>query len=149
MNIQTKFFGEIEIQNEQIWSFPKGLPGFEEEKEFVLLPITDSPIFSVLQSVNVRDIALIVANPYNLVEDYSYDIDEPTIEVLDIKNVEEIFVLGVLSLKDPFETSTINLQAPIIFNSSTKKAKQMIINENKFSLRHVIGSSSKTILEEG
>ncbi len=140
MNIQTKFFGEIDIQNEIIWSFPKGIPGFEEEKEFVLLPISDNPIFNVLQSVNVRDIALIVANPHNLIEDYSYDIDEPTIKLLDIKKVEEFFVLSVLSIKEPFETSTINLQAPIIFNSRIKRAKQMIINDNKFALRHIIGS---------
>lgn len=148
MNIQTRFFGEVELEKEQIWSFPKGIPGFEEEKEFVLLPITDIPSFMVLQSVNIRDIALVVANPYNFVEDYSYDIDEPTIDLLKIKKVEDIFVLGVLSLKEPFETSTINLQAPIVFNLNTKIAKQMIINDNKFALRHVIGSNVISIIEE-
>lgn len=148
MNIKTKFFGEIELQKKGIWSFPKGIPGFEEEKEFVLLPITDNPSFMVLQSVNIRDIALVVANPYNFVDDYSYDIDEPTIDLLKIKKVEDIFVLGVLSLKEPFETSTINLQGPIVFNSNTKIAKQMIINDNKFALRHVIGSTVKSVIEE-
>ena len=97
-------------------------------------------MFQVLQSTTTADIAFIVANPYTLVEDYSFEVDEPTIDLLDIEKEEDVFVLGVLSLKEPFETSTINLQAPLIFQSNTKKAKQMILNDNTFSLRHPIGT---------
>lgn len=140
MRIQTKFFGEIELHPEQCWHFPKGIPGFENEKEFALLSIENNTIFQVLQSINVRDIALIVANPYVLVEDYSFDIDEPTIELLNIEQENDIFILGVLSLKEPLETSTINLQAPIVFQTTKKIAKQMIISDQPFALRHIIGS---------
>ncbi|WP_342566964.1 flagellar assembly protein FliW [Psychrobacillus sp. FSL K6-4046] len=148
MLIKTKFFGEIELNSEQLWHFPKGIPGFEDEREFALLPIEGNTMFQVLQSTNVSEIALIVANPYTLVENYSFNIDEPTIELLDIKKEEDIFVLGVLSLKDPLETSTINLQAPIIFHLSKKMAKQMIINDQQFSVRHVIGSQPSLVKEE-
>ena len=139
MNIQTKFHGEIEIQSEQLWNFPKGIPGFEEEKEFVLLPIEGNNMFQVLQSSNTPSVAFIVTNPYTLVEDYSFDIDEPTIELLNIEKPEDVFVLGILTLKQPFETSTINLQAPLIFQMNNRTAKQMILNDNRFSTRHTIG----------
>lgn len=139
MLIQTKFLGEVKLNSEQLWRFPKGIPGFEDQKEFVLLPIEGNSFFQVLQSTQKKDIALIVANPYVLVHEYSFDIDEPTIELLDIKQEDDIFVLGVLSLKDPLETSTINLQAPIIFHTTKKIAKQMIVNDNKLAVRHVIG----------
>lgn len=148
MHIKTKFFGEIEISSEQLWHFPKGIPGFEAERKFALLPIEGNSMFQVLQSVNDIDIALIVANPYTIVEDYSFDIDDPTIELLDIKQENDIFILGVLSLKDPLETSTINLQAPIVFHTTKKTAKQMIINDNKFVVRHVIGSQPSLTKEE-
>lgn len=85
MLIKTKFFGEIELNSEQLWHFPKGIPGFKDEREFALIPIEVNTMFQVLQSINVSEIALIVANPYTLVENYSFDIDEPTIELLDIK----------------------------------------------------------------
>lgn len=142
MQIQTKFFGEIELSSEQCWHFPKGIPGFEDEKKFALLPIENNTMFQVLQSVTTSDVAFIVANPYVLVENYSFDIDEPTIELLNIEKEEDIFVLGVLSLKDPLETSTINLQAPIVFQTKKKLAKQMIISDQQFALRHVIGSQT-------
>ena len=139
MNIQTKFHGTLEIQPNQTWNFPKGIPGFEKENEFTLLPVEGNSTFQVLQSTTTPDLAFIVANPYTLIEDYSFKIDEPTIDLLEIKQQEDIFVLGVLSLKDPFESSTINLQAPLIFQSTTKKAKQMILNDNKYSMRYPIG----------
>ncbi len=139
MNIQTKFHGEIGVQSDQLWNFPKGIPGFEDEKEFVLLPIEGNNIFQVLQSTNSLAVAFIVTNPYTLVEDYSFDIDEPTIEMLNIEKPEDVFVLGILTLKQPFETSTINLQAPLIFQMNNRTAKQMILNDNRFTTRHIIG----------
>lgn len=148
MRIQTKFFGKIEIASEQFWHFPKGIPGFEDEKEFALLTIEENIMFKVLQSVKVSNIAFIVGNPYVFVEDYTFDIDEPTIELLEIEKEADIFVLGVMSLKDPLETSTINLQAPIVFQTSKKIAKQMIINDQQFGLRHVIGLQSFSTKEE-
>lgn len=140
MKIQTKFHGELDIQEQQKWEFPKGIPGFEHEKEFALLPIEDNNIFQVLQSTNTTDVAFIVANPYTVVTDYSFKVDEPTIDLLNIKTESDVFVLGVLSVKNPFETSTINLQAPLIFQTKTKKAKQMILNDNTYSMRHPIGN---------
>jgi len=140
MKIQTKFHGELIIVQDQTWVFPKGLPGFEDENELVLLPIEGNDILQVLQSTKTANVAFIVGNPYTTVEDYSFKVDEPTINLLEINKPEDIFVLSVLSLKDPYESSTINLQAPLIFQSKTKKAKQMILNDSKFSLRHPIGT---------
>ncbi len=140
MKIQTKFHGELDIQAEQLWEFPKGIPGFEDEKEFALLPVEGNDMFQVLQSTTTADIAFIVASPYTLVADYSFEVDEPTINLLGIEKEEDVFVLAVLSLKEQIDSSTINLQAPLIFQKNTKKAKQMILNDNTFSLRHPIGT---------
>ena len=144
MTIQTKFHGQLKTQQNQTWDFPKGVPGFENEKEFVLLPIEKNDIFQVLQSTETPAVAFIIVNPYTIVEDYSFKVDEPTINLLDIKSEEDVFILGVLSVKEPFETSTINLQAPLIFNATTRKAKQMILNDNTFSMRHPIGTQLTT-----
>lgn len=144
MRIQTKFFDDIEIKQSQCWYFPKGIPGFEEEREFALLSIEGNTTFQVLQSLKEREVALIVANPYEIVDDFSFDIDESTISLLEIKEEKDVFVLCVLSLKDPFETSTINLQAPIIFQTKNNLAKQMILNDSKFSIRQKIAIQSKS-----
>ncbi|MBB4823625.1 flagellar assembly factor FliW [Sporosarcina luteola] len=137
--IQTKFHGPMEMETDQLWNFPKGLPGFENERKFVLLPIEGNDMFQVLQSVQTPTVAFIVANPYTWATDYTFEIDEPTVELLEIKKEDDIFVLGILSLKQPFEASTINLQAPLIFQLHNRQAKQMILNDNRFTIRHPIG----------
>ena len=85
MKIQTKFHGVLDIQAEQVWDFPKGLPGFEDEKEFALLPVEGNDMFQVLQSTTTADIAFIVASPYTLVAEYTFEVDEPTINLLEIE----------------------------------------------------------------
>lgn len=133
MNIQTKFHGEIDIQPEQLWNFPKGIPGFEEEKEFVLLPIEGNNMFQVLQSSKTPSVAFIVTNPYTLVKDYSFDVDEPTGELLKIDKPEDVFVLGILTLKQPFETSPftsrirISMSSPILIVSFALRERTNIL----------------------
>lgn len=145
MTIQTKFYGEVSIAEIKRWQFPKGLPGFEEEKEFVLLSIEGNDMFQVLQSTVTASIAFIVANPYILIEDYSFSIDTPTLDLLEIKREEDVVVLAVVSMKQPFEESTVNLQSPLIFNTTNQKAKQMILNDSQFLMRHPL----KTLIKGG
>ena len=38
MRLKTKYFGEIDCPESDMLRFPDGLFGFEEEKEFFLLP---------------------------------------------------------------------------------------------------------------
>lgn len=148
MQIETKFHGKMDVNEKNVWQLPKGMPGFEEEKDFVLLPIEGNNVFQVLQSVGTPEVAFIVGNPYSFTEDYSFKIDEPTIELLKVEQAEDIFVLGIVSLKEPFDASTINLQAPLIFHTKNKTAKQMILNDDIFSLRHPIGNNDKSAKQE-
>ncbi len=139
MTIQTKFHGEVTIDEIPKWTFQNGLPGLEDEHEFVLLPIEGNNTFQVMQSTTTPIVALIVSNPYVLTENYTIEIDDPTINLLNIQSQEDLMVLSVMSLKQPFEMSTLNLQAPLIFNTSNHKAKQMILNDSTYQSRHPIG----------
>ncbi len=142
MTIQTKFHGVLDTGTLTQWTFPKGLPGLEDETNFVLLPIEGNDSFQVMQSVSTPSVALIVANPYSIVSDYTFIIDNPTLELLGIESQEDLMILSVMSMKDPFETSTVNLQAPLIFNIKNTTAKQMILNDTTYNLRHQIGKNA-------
>jgi len=145
MNIHTKFFGVVEIKEENIIEFPNGVPGFEQEKEFVLLEIDEQGTYSSLQSVNQPGIALVVTNPYLFFSDYEFDLDHNTINLLQIKSNEDVMVLSVLTLKDPFIDSTANLQAPIIINYKTNKAKQLILNDSNFQTKQPLFAKGKDV----
>ncbi|SFM23717.1 flagellar assembly factor FliW [Gracilibacillus orientalis] len=146
MQINTKYFGEVDINKQEIIHFTKGIPGFLDEKEFVLLSFEESGLFQVLQSTNGIDPTFVVVNPFLFVEDYQLDLDDQTIEQLLIKDEKDVMVLAIVTVKDPLTTSTANLQAPIVINQSSKNAKQYITNNKDYTTREQI--FNKTSKEE-
>jgi len=143
MNIQTAYFGELEIDPTNILNFQFGLPGFENEKEFLLLPLEENSIFQVLQSVQTAALAFIITNPYDITTNYNFELEEATIHALEIKDEKEVAVFAIVSLKETIAQSTVNLKAPIVLNTANQKAKQVILNNEDYSTRHLISSESK------
>lgn len=137
MKIQTKYIGEITIEEEMIVTFDKGLPGFDDETKFVLLPIPGTPpeSFQTLQSIKTTELAFVVTNPYNLYQDYEFRIDQATIDQLEIADEKDLYIFTIVTLKTPFDQSTMNLQAPIIINAKNLQGKQYILNDDKYSTK--------------
>lgn len=136
--IQTKYHGEIEMNKNEILYFEKGIPGFLEEKEFVILPLSEDGIFSIMQSVTTPYVALVVSNPFNFIQDYEFQLEDAVVEELKIKTEKDVMVLSILSVREPFEKTTVNLQAPVIINTANHQAKQIILNEEKYKIKHPI-----------
>lgn len=143
MNIQTAYFGELEIEPSNILNFQFGLPGFEDEKDFIVLPLEENSVFQVLQSVQTAALAFIITNPYDIITNYSFELEEATIHALQINDEKEVAVFAIVSLKETIAQSTVNLKAPIVLNTTNKKAKQVILNNEDYSIRHLISSESK------
>ncbi|MFC4557523.1 flagellar assembly protein FliW [Virgibacillus kekensis] len=142
MNIKTKYLGEKEIEESSIIHFPFGLPGFPEEKQFALLDMPGNPVFQILQSINSQGTAFIVTNPYLFYRDYAFDLDDNLLETLQIKDEKEVRVLTIVTVKDPFDTSTLNLKAPLILNSRRNLGKQYILNTDIYPSKAAIALSS-------
>ena len=140
MNIETKYFGAIEVEKKECIEFTSGLPGFENYHNFVLLPVDELGTYFALQSVEEAGLSLIVTNPYLFYKDYEFDIDE---EELGIERPEDVAVYNVVTLRDPFETSTLNLQAPIVINTAKGTAKQLILNHTDYKTKHPLVPSVK------
>ncbi|WP_058306688.1 flagellar assembly protein FliW [Gracilibacillus massiliensis] len=138
MRINTKYFGEIEINQEEVIHFPQGIPGFLEKKDFILLSFEENGLFQVLQSTETIDPAFVVVNPFLFVKDYEFKLDDTTIEQLKIKQENDVLVLAIMTVKDPLATSTANLQAPIVINQNQKLAKQYITGNTKYTSKEKI-----------
>lgn len=132
MKIQTKYFGELEIENSEIVSFPSGLPGFAEMKRFILQPFGDT--FYILQSVEEKNVAFIVTSPFSFFNDFSINLPEAFVSQLSIESEKDVSVWVIVSVKDPFTNSTANLKAPVIINTTKKLGKQYIPDKSSYSL---------------
>jgi flagellar assembly factor FliW len=135
MRVETKYDDVIEVEDSEVITFETGIPGFESEKEFVLLPIEDT-VFSLLQSLSKKELAFITVNPFFFYPRYDINLPQQVIEQLAIKSPENVTVQSIVTATEPFNKSTMNLQAPVIINVETKKAKQIVLNDNRFNIRH-------------
>lgn len=143
MKIQTKYFGEVTIYEADIITFPNGILGFPDEKQFILLDIPDNPSFLVLQSITDANIAFVVIPPHQLYQDYELKIDDATLELLEIESEQDVTLLSIVTLKENFSDSTINLQAPLIINYKKKLAKQYITNNKRHAIQTPITAKQK------
>lgn|SRR5690625_4096577 len=141
LTIGTKYLGDVEIDRNKVIRFPSGIPGFLDELEFIVLELPGNPIFQILQSVKTADLAFIVVNPYHFYKDYEFKLDEHLVATLQLTSEEDVTVLTIVTLKQPFQQSTINLKAPLIINHKLNVGKQYVLNSDKYSIKAPIASN--------
>ncbi|SHJ66531.1 flagellar assembly protein FliW [Paramaledivibacter caminithermalis] len=139
MKIKTKYFGEIEINEDGIITFEDGIPGFGYVKKYVMLknPNPELP-FNWLQGVDEPSLAFVIVNPFLFKEDYEFDIPQSTIEELCIENIQDVLICSIVTIPQEMINTTMNLKAPIIINTKTKKGKQLVLDTDKYEIKYKI-----------
>jgi flagellar assembly factor FliW len=135
MKLHTKYHNEIEISEKDIYHFKYGIPGFFDEKQFVLLTLEDTP-FVILQSVRTPALGFAMIDPFIYFKDYDFELDEHSVEQLQLSSEKEVAVYVILTVADPFENTTANLQAPIVLNYEKKLGKQVILTNTPYKTKH-------------
>lgn len=135
MNISTKFHGELEIDEQGIITFESGIPGFLDEKNFILLTLEET-LFFVLQSTTTPEVAFITINPFDILPSYEFELSQDVLHELHIQSEQDVTVFVIVTVRDPFADSTANLQAPVIINMNSHLGKQYIMNTDQYSIRH-------------
>ena len=93
--VNTVRFGEIEVDEEKILRFKEGIPAFEDEHEFLLIPYEkESPIL-FMQSLKSPDLAFLVTSPFIFFPDYSFEIDDEITEDLEIKSQDDLQIFDI------------------------------------------------------
>jgi flagellar assembly factor FliW len=138
LKLATKYHGEQMVEEKEIIRFEKGIPGFDEEKEFVLLPFADDSVFMILQSVTNPGLAFIISDPFYFFKEYEFNLDDQIVDVLQLTTEKDVAIFVILTVQDPFQRTTANLQAPIVINTEKKLGKQIILTNTDYGTRHSI-----------
>ncbi|MDT8858785.1 flagellar assembly protein FliW [Alkalihalobacillus sp. MEB130] len=144
MKLETKYQGHIEVDEKTVLMFEKGIPAFETETSFVLLPLEEGTPFLVLQSTKTPEVAFIVINPFEFVPGYEVKLPDSTIEALEIEKPEDVATFVMLTVKEPFNDTTANLQAPVIINANKQKGKQLLMSNSPYETKHAIFKETVT-----
>lgn len=138
MIIHTTRFGELDFSDEDIYVFQEGVPGFEQDRKFVLVEVEDHEPFSYLQSVHSPELALIVVDPFEFFPTYEFDLPDNVLKELEVKDQNQLMIKVVVNAAGGLKSSTANLIAPIIFNVGLKCGQQVILTKGDYSTRHLL-----------
>lgn len=130
-------------QSEQKISFPWGLPGLEDYQEFTLNSLEKDSPFCFLQAVRQREIGLLVVNPYVYFNNYDFELSEEIAGQLKINDEKQVAVLCTVNTSRGAGSATVNLLAPIIINTEQLLAKQVVLNDRKYSFRTPLSGGAK------
>ena len=128
MKIQTRDFGEIEVQEKDLYTFVSPIYGFENYKKFMFIKEAEiSDKFVWLQSVEEQDLCFILTEQGEFATDYSPKISQDIVKLL---GEGEYMCLVMVSLRNPLDKSTANLKSPIIINTKNNSAAQVVLEQD-------------------
>ena len=131
----TTRFGEVEYDPQNTLHFPKGLIGFEDLREFIVMPnIKDGPLFWI-QSIDDPQIAFVLTDPTSFFLDYRVVPDGAERSLLGVGEKDDCYVLSVVTVHEGGKV-TLNLMAPILFAPSNNRAMQVILEKTSYTTKH-------------
>ncbi len=149
MKVNTRIFGEIDVEEDKIISFSGGIIGFPDYTDFTLVyDVEKDKEVSImwLQSIDEPQLALPVINPLLIKEDYDPTIEDQYLEPLGEFDDDEAMVLVTVTVPKDITKMTINLMAPLVINTANKKAAQIIVEDDvpvKFPIYDILQERSK------
>ncbi|MDR3239612.1 MAG: flagellar assembly protein FliW [Clostridiales bacterium] len=137
MRLKTKHFGEIDYDSSLCIHFDEGLPGFPDSKKFVvLLENQREDTFCWLQSVEDGNLAFALINIYNVMPEYNPLVKSDEVASLGELDENNLLIYNVVVIPDDIRQMRANLRAPIVINPSTKKGKQVILDNDNYDMKY-------------
>jgi len=134
MEVRTTRFGTLEIAEDRVIQFPKGLLGFSQFKRYCLLEPNDDACFFWLQCVDEPGLAFVVTDPSLFVEDYDAPIRKEQMEDLSMTKIEEAQVFVIVNKVGAELTG--NLQGPLVINTLNRIGEQLVLADKRWETRH-------------
>lgn len=133
MRVETRLFGEIDIEDDKIITFPNGLVGFPDMKKFTIIYDEDKPGKNGIiwfQSLDEPQFAMPVMEPNAVVPDYNPTVNDELLAPLGELTEDNLYVLVSVTVPKDITKMTVNLKGPIVINTDTLLANQIVVEDD-------------------
>lgn len=141
MRVNTKIFGEVDIADDKIIEFIGGIIGFPDLKQFALIHDEERGINSGIrwmQSIQEPAFAMPVMDPLLVKPDYNPEVEDELLKELGGLEADNLLVLVTATIPSDLTKMTVNLRGPLIINSFTRKACQVIEEGEDYAVKFPI-----------
>ncbi len=138
MEINTRDFGIIEVQEDAIYEFDDGLYGFEDARKFAIFEKSfDDISFLYLQCIDSLIPCFLVFEPWELYPDYQPVLTKEDMDICGVDSNDDLIFLVIASVPDSIKDLSINIKSPVVLNPKTRKARQVILQNSDYKVRYL------------
>ena len=140
----TLRFGPIEVEDEKVIHFPEGIPAFEQEHEFVIIPYDEESPYVFLQSLKTPDLAVLMTMPFIFFPDYEFELDDENQQKLGLERQEDMLLYVLLTIpQGRVQDMTANLVAPLVINVANQQGRQLVLEHSPYQTKHRLFPTDK------
>lgn len=139
VTINTKRFGDMEIDEQSVINIIGGLIGFPGQENFVIIRHQENTPFYWLQSVDDPELALVMVDPHLFKADYDPPVPLSLNKELEVESPDDVnvFVIVTIPSGSP-QDMTANLLGPLAVNPKSKKGKQLVLDDRHYSHKYPV-----------
>lgn len=146
MKVSTTRFGELQVNKDDILKFQEGLLGFESLKQFFVVDPGDNTLILWLQSIDDGKVAFPIIEPKIFKPDYVAKLLPADIRSVELENTSSARIYSILTIPSNITQMSANLKAPIVINNDKNIARQIVLQDNKLSVKHEMYKELKTFI---
>lgn len=134
--INSTKLGRLTVESDRLITFSEGILGFPAVRRYVLIENDKGHPFFWLQAMEDNDLSFVITDPCIFIPDYKPRIPQDDLDHLEIKLPEEKVILTIVTVPqdDPLKL-TANLMAPLVFNTKTRKGRQIVLYDCDYNIR--------------
>ena len=137
IHLETQF-GSFDADARALVSFPVGLPGFEQCRQFAVLYSAEAAPLQCLHAVDGPPASFLALDPRLVLPEYRCSLgaaDRARLSVGD--DVTRLLWLSLLTVNEQGD-AFVNLRAPIVVNPATMTGYQVMPQDSVYPLRHPV-----------
>lgn len=146
MKVNTVRFGELDVGTDEIITLPEGVLGFSELRRYCLVDPGDDTLILWLQSLDDSAIAFPLLEPKIFKNDYIVKLSAQELKALKLDSINQSIVFTILTIPRDVTQMTANLKAPIVINLREQIGRQVVLQENEYTLKHLMFKELKAQL---
>lgn len=136
MLVNTAVFGSIEVADEQMFSMPDGLYGFDQVGKFALITKEEDDVTLMwFQSADEVVPCFVVFNPFEIIDGYRPVIEASDLRALGCGKNDKLDYLVIAVVPEDVTKITVNLKSPIVLNRRTRIARQVILANKDYPIK--------------
>lgn len=136
IEVRTSRFGTLTVDADRVISFERGLLGFPSLRYYALITTGQDNYFLWLQSLEDPTLAFVVTEPAIFVKGYEVPLKDEIRQELSIVDETAAQVFVICNKVNGWLTG--NLLGPIVVNTATRAAQQVVLTEKKWTTRQAL-----------